>query len=312
MSASTTSSNSKPTKKRKSAEQTEKLVVVQEVEEKQTEEGATVAKSAPKLAKKDQMVIGVKMQYGAALISVLLQQMEHQKNAELEVRLGEVINGVFRSGVAREFYSQMFQLVVAASNNIAAAAATTEQNYATQYTMIFYYSGQVRGIQKLDAEKKTKVGKMRYEVGGRLAKLDFVHAESCGLHALRVNVKREVELTGNALDEFFAAGPKLESVRIKATCSVLHQNSRFDFTEAWLAKTEDQVMKLYLAQANDPSPLAHTYEIELEAITKSVCPQAFFQQAVQLLGVGPTGALHLSPLLLGSENSNSNSMSDES
>lgn len=263
---------------------------------------STISTRYPKLAKKDHMVIDVKMQYGAALVSLMLQELQFHSNAELEVRIGEVVvNENFHSGVPSEFYSHMLQLV-ASTANVAVEQPT--------YTMVCYYEGKVRAIQPLKSDCKTKDGKLQYEKGGRISKLDFVQVEQCGLHDLRFSIKEETELTSSELDTFFSTLPRIQSVRIKTRQSFRFPELGFkiDFTEAWLGKTEDQVNKLKAGIVESSDAKSHTYEIELEVLkakindqnntnTTNVDARVIFQQAIQLLGQGAPGVLYLSPLI---------------
>jgi hypothetical protein len=266
-----------------------------------------------KLAKKDNMVIDVKMNFGAGLTQIFLQQLktslEQGINAEFEIRLGETMSSEkgFQAGVAPEFFRHMLSLVRSKHNE---TKCNEEQKNEIFWTILHYYADRVRAIQALKFDGKSKEGPCRYEKGGTLNKLDFKHVETCGLYDLRFNLKRESILSAAEIDDFFAQQWKLQSVRIKAGESFLFSalGFRIDFTEAWLGKSEDQAWKLKNGTLTHEEhqklpPNAHTFEIEMEIVPQTttiideINPRVIFQQAVQLLGQGAPGVLYLSPNL---------------
>jgi len=237
------------------------------------------------LAKKDQMVVDMKMQYGAAVVKLFLQQLATIR-AEFEIRLGISSACKFLSGVSLEYSDQLLRLVT---------SDAPDKTVHVDYSIVYYYNDDVRVIQMLEADCKTKLGKALYEHGGKLMTSDWTHVDQNALYDLRFTLKREVELTAAEIDNFFAYSPVLRSVRVRARRKVQFTDLCFElhFTETWVSTTEENVMLLKDTQNADLG--RHSHEIELET-QANADPRVIFQHAVQLLGQGSSGVLHLTPV----------------
>jgi hypothetical protein len=281
-----------------------------------------------KLAKKDLLAIDIKIQYGSALVQTMLQEWRNYclngNTAELEIRVGELMEGKFHSSVFTQYFEQMLTLVRAQIASPGSQGSSAEYDLSKKIdvwseSIIFYYTENVRAIQNFKtntpgAERtRTKEGKIRYEKSAPLNKIDFQQSTECGLHDLRFGLKSETPMTNEQIDEFFSHQPKLLSVRFKSrqTYNFPAVGFKIDFTDVYLAKTEDQVMKLVALSANSSKEgksvvsaaqevdgqNEHTKQIEMEVTDMNANAGVIFQHAIQLLGQGSSGVLYLSPVI---------------